>query len=187
MYSRKAWGGAVEPFILTKFLKAPDGTDGNPIVSLVIYEWNDYDLIGVRPTPDSKVVQALGQITRANAVQVEFICDQENVDNKICNSTELGQFILTSNATEISKNPIITQAVNLNDPGQPVNYPIKKTGYYCIGTYAFTKNDYSAVVEFRNAYGELPAAQIAKLPFYGGLTIAYAVIGAYVLPCLCRQ
>jgi hypothetical protein len=68
MYSRKAWGGAVEPFILTKFLKAPEGTDGNPIVSLVIYEWNDYDLIGVRPTPDSKVVQALGQITRGNAV-----------------------------------------------------------------------------------------------------------------------
>ena len=33
---------------------------------------------------------------------------------------------------------------------------------------------------FRNAYGELPAAQIAKLPFYGGLTIVYAVIGVYV-------
>ena len=37
---------------------------------------------------------------------------------------------------------------------------------------------YQAAVVFRNAYGELPAAQIAKLPFYGGLTIAYAVIAA---------
>lgn len=36
------------------------------------------------------------------------------------------------------------------------------------------------MVEFRNAYGELPAAQIAKLPFYGALTIVYAVIGMYV-------
>lgn len=36
------------------------------------------------------------------------------------------------------------------------------------------------MVEFRNAYGELPAAQIAKLPFYGGLTIVYAVVGMYV-------
>ena len=35
------------------------------------------------------------------------------------------------------------------------------------------------MVEFRNAYGELPAAQIAKLPFYGGITIVYAVIGAF--------
>lgn len=37
---------------------------------------------------------------------------------------------------------------------------------------------YDAVVTFQNSYGELPAAQIAKLPFYGGLTIVYAVIGA---------
>jgi hypothetical protein len=35
------------------------------------------------------------------------------------------------------------------------------------------------VVEFRNAYGELPAAQIPKLPFYGGLALVYAVVTAY--------
>lgn len=39
--------------------------------------------------------------------------------------------------------------------------------------------EYTAVVTFRNAYGELPAAQIAKLPFYGGITIVYAVIGIF--------
>ena len=33
--------------------------------------------------------------------------------------------------------------------------------------------------EFRNAYGELPGAQIPKLPFYGGLTIVYAVIAYF--------
>jgi hypothetical protein len=55
---------------------------------------------------------------------------------------------------------------------------VKKTGYYCVGTTAFSNDDYTAIVEFRNAFGELPAAQIAKLPFYGGLTITYAVIGA---------
>jgi len=63
---------------------------------------------------------------------------------------------------------------------------VKKTGYYCVGTTAFSQDDYTAIVEFRNAFGELPAAQIAKLPFYGGLTITYAVIGAYVqddFPC----
>jgi hypothetical protein len=72
---------------------------------------------------------------------------------------------------------MLTQAIHLKDP-PAVNYPVKKTGYYCVGTYGYTKNDFTAVVTFRNAYGELPAAQIAKLPFYGGLTIAYAVVGA---------
>lgn len=82
-------------------------------------------------------------------------------------------------ATAISKNMILTQAVHLKDP-PAINYPIKKTGYYCVGTYAYTGDDYEVIVEFRNAYGELPAAQIAKLPFYGGLAIVYAVVGAYV-------
>lgn len=69
--------------------------------------------------------------------------------------------------------------MDLKDP-VAVNYPVKKTGFYCVSTYAYSGQDYKAVVEFRNAYGELPAAQIAKLPFYGGLTIVYAVIGLYV-------
>ena len=67
--------------------------------------------------------------------------------------------------------------MHLKDPGEPLRYEVKKTGYYCVGTYGYTASDYKAVVEFRNAYGELPAAQIAKLPFYGGLTIVYAVVG----------
>lgn len=49
-----------------------------------------------------------------------------------------------------------------------------------MSTYAYSGQDYKAVVTFRNSYGELPAAQIAKLPFYGALAIVYAVIGAYV-------
>jgi hypothetical protein len=91
---------------------------------------------------------------------------------------------LKPNATDVSKSVIFTQAIHLADPGLPVNYGIKKTGYYCVGTAAFSplNAQYSAMVEFRNAYGELPAAQIAKLPFYGGITIVYAVIGAYVKP-----
>ena len=39
--------------------------------------------------------------------------------------------------------------------------------------------NYRAIVEFRNAYGELPGAQIPKLAFYGALSIVYAVIGIF--------
>lgn len=45
MYSKKAWGGSADPFILTKFIKSEDAD--NPLVSLIVYEWRDQDLIGV--------------------------------------------------------------------------------------------------------------------------------------------
>lgn len=79
------------------------------------------------------------------------------------------------------------EKVQLNDPKQ-ITYEIKKTGYYCVATKGISDVDYKAAVEFRNAYGELPAAQIAKLPFYGALTIVYAVIGMSVYqPSLKRE
>lgn len=93
-----------------------------------------------------------------------------------CNDTEIGQFILADGATEQSKNLIETYAVNLKDPGQPRKYMISQTGYYCVLTQPFTAKKYQGVAEFRNAYGELPATQIPKLPFYGGITILYAVV-----------
>jgi hypothetical protein len=104
------------------------------------------------------------------------------INNGFCNSNQTGEFIFASNYSETSRNPMFTRAVHLKDPGRPDDYLIKKTVYYCVGTTGFSPADvqYTATVEFRNAYGELPAAQIAKLPFYGGLTIVYAVIGAYV-------
>lgn len=120
--------------------------------------------------------------SRACAQQKEYSCDAANVQAELCTEDELGSFILSSNATAEATNPIISRAIHLRDP-KPVNYPIKKTGYYCVGTYGYSVREYKAVVEFRNAYGELPAAQIAKLPFYGGLAIVYAVVGAYVDAC----
>ena len=39
--------------MLVKFLKEDVEDDSDPIVSMVIFEWKDFDLIGVLPTPDS--------------------------------------------------------------------------------------------------------------------------------------
>ena len=75
---------------------------------------------------------------------------------------------------------MLTTTIHLNEP-RAINYPVRETGFYCVSTYAFSGQDYKAIVSFNNAYGQLPATQIAKLPFYGALTIVYAVIGAYVL------
>jgi len=53
MYSQKTWGGPTEPHILVKFLQEASEDDSDPIASLIIFEWKDYDLVGILPTPDS--------------------------------------------------------------------------------------------------------------------------------------
>jgi hypothetical protein len=53
MYDRKTWGGAVDPFILVKFIKNTAEDNSDPIASVIVFEWKDYDLIGVLPTADS--------------------------------------------------------------------------------------------------------------------------------------
>jgi hypothetical protein len=79
-----------------------------------------------------------------------------------------------------SRNLVMTEAVHLSDP-RSLKYPIRNTGYYCVLTDSFSGHDYEAVAVFRNAYGELPATQIPKLPFYGIASIVYAVLAVYVV------
>ena len=106
------------------------------------------------------------------------ICTDEFVNSGACNSTNIGEFIVSHNATDKSHALVMTTAVHLKDAA-PINYSIKKTGYYCIVTEGYTADKYEAVAVFRNAYGELKATQIPKLPFYGALSILYALMAAY--------
>lgn len=102
-----------------------------------------------------------------------YLCDEAAKAEGLCEEKDLGGFILGKNATQSSKSLIRSEAIHLKDPG-PVNYPVKRTGYYCVSTAAYSAESYVGIVEFRNAFGELPAAQIAKLPFYAAVTIVYA-------------
>ena len=58
MYSRSAWGGDTDPFILTKFMQNTPEGDEDPVVSLVIFEWKDEELVGVWPSEDAAKVRA---------------------------------------------------------------------------------------------------------------------------------
>lgn len=106
------------------------------------------------------------------------ICTDEFVKSGHCNTTDIGEFVVSHNATEKSNALILTKAVHLKDAG-PIHYSLKKTGYYCVVTQGYTIDKYNAVVEFRNAYGELQATQIPKLPFYGAMSIIYALMAGY--------
>ncbi|KAJ4292173.1 Membrane protein ptm1 [Collariella sp. IMI 366227] len=163
MYSKNSWGGPVDPFILVKFTGVGKDQGDDPVVSLLVFDWMDWDYIGV-PSADNPSVN-------------DVICEQQFVDAGYCNQTDIGKFIISPNATAHSRNVILTKAIHLKD-SSPINYPITKTGYFCVLTNPFTDdaNKYEAIVEFRNAFGELPATQIPKLPFYGGITIAYALV-----------
>lgn len=163
MYSKSAWGGNIDPFIHFNMIAQPDSMNKVP---LIIYEYKDVRLIG------HEDLDEFGLST------MHYICDDDAVQKQFCNDTQKYEFILAPNATSKSMNPIFTEAIPLNDP-KPIKYPISRTGYYCVLTWDMGTGEYTAVAEFRNAFGELPAAQIAKLPFYGGLTLVYAVLGIF--------
>ncbi|CZR41271.1 uncharacterized protein FPRO_10860 [Fusarium proliferatum ET1] len=164
MYSKTSWGGPVDPFILVKFLNTSNSDVKDPIASLVIFEWKDRNLVGI-PDPN----------TPGNRLGV---CGDDFVKQGYCNKTDIGKFILHPDVHKKSSSVVLTKAVHLNDAA-PINYAIKKTGYYCVLTDVVNTKKYDLVVEYRNAYGELEATQIPKLPFYGGMSILYALLAAY--------
>lgn len=66
MYSKSAWGGDEDPFILTTFIKADPESEADPQVSLVIFEWRDEDFVGVWPTDESAEVRELSTLEEAH-------------------------------------------------------------------------------------------------------------------------
>ena len=68
MYSRKSWGGNVDPYIDTKFLpyNPPAGQEpiSDPTVAFILFEWADNRLIGVpnRDDPAQVCRQSSGQL-----------------------------------------------------------------------------------------------------------------------------
>jgi hypothetical protein len=58
MYSKKSWGGPVDPYILAKFKKADKDAPGDPSVGIVIWEFQDYDFIW-KPDEDDENVSSM--------------------------------------------------------------------------------------------------------------------------------
>lgn len=47
MYNKADWGGEVDPYIQVNFKKLTVTDNSDPVVSLVIFEWRDEQLIGL--------------------------------------------------------------------------------------------------------------------------------------------
>ncbi|KAK7204293.1 integral membrane protein [Myxozyma melibiosi] len=169
MYARSDWGGKVDPYIKVDIHRSATSTSSETgTVSVVVFEWTDVDLIGI-DTGDSKN-------------PVAYVCSEDAVKNKLCTQDHFGEFLLRDAGDDSTVRSIVTKAVEIHDGfAEPLTYQVHRTGFYCVGTYGITTDDggYAGTVTFQNAYGQLPASQVAKLPFYGGMAIAYAVMLAY--------
>ncbi|KAK9454699.1 lung seven transmembrane receptor-domain-containing protein [Dipodascopsis uninucleata] len=169
MYGRRDWGGNIDPYIEVLLrtpanaAKADDGT-----VGIVIFEWEDIDKIGIEVPEGS------------NEDNKVYVCDESAISKNLCTKEQYGEFLLEGTA-DGNISSAYTKAITLSSVQQdPIKYQVHRTGFYCVGTYATSEDfSYEGVVTFQNAFGKLPASQIAKLPFYGGTAIAYSVVLAF--------
>ncbi|CUS20557.1 LAQU0S01e09340g1_1 [Lachancea quebecensis] len=161
MYSKEDWGGKVDPFISFN-LKEISGDEG---VSVAILDFQDYEHLGI----DS------GEKTY-------YICSDTAIEKGLCTEEHKNEYLFEDVIfdSETSENKTMAASIQTfyqTETGlHNAKYPVKSTGYYCVITH--TENvdaKFDAVVNFRNAFGQLPAAEINNLPLYGLLAIFYVV------------
>ncbi|KAG2736941.1 hypothetical protein G9P44_001031 [Scheffersomyces stipitis] len=166
MYAKHDWGGSYKPQIslsLSQFDKYKydskkdnaEEHDEDISVSFIIFEYKDLGNIGVELSDGSS----------------KYICDDYAIDTLgICEAKQKGKFLLNSNST--NSTIMTSQLIHLGP--SDIHYSVNRTGYYCVSTYNFDKK-YRGVINFQNAFGQLSASEIPKLPAYGILTLCYAI------------
>lgn len=173
VYSKHDWGGSLKPHLairldeFDKYVYKPNlKHDNQPHsddikVSFVVFEYADMGSIGAEVGDGHH----------------KYICDDVAInDLKVCSEGQRGNFIL--NKTPANNTILTGQMTHL---GQTLlNYNINSTGYYCLATYIHERDDktttnYRGKITFQNAFGELSASEIPKLPAYGILTLCYAI------------
>lgn len=108
---------------------------------------------------------------------MKYVCDDQAVEFGVCEESEIGTFLTHKANDKPLFAPIRTEKVELAHP-RSLHYPIKKTGFYCVTTHGSNSPEepYLAAVVFQNPFGQLPASDVAKLPFFSVLAIVYALI-----------
>lgn len=165
MYSKHDWGGNKSPHISIKLDLFNDhkfSVDNMTVyedieLSYVVFEYKDLEKLGAR-------IDDLGR--------KKYICDDIALNAGVCDESEYGSFFAKG---DISNTTI--HIAKLNHLGfANLTYPVAKTGYYCVSTFSTRSHaKYKGFVGFQNAFGQLSASEIPKLPAYGILTLCYAV------------
>ncbi|CAG8731150.1 15595_t:CDS:2, partial [Gigaspora margarita] len=130
-------------------LKYDKISDAN--ASVVVFEYSDFSSIGYFSKGEASIFQ------------------------NHCSESQLGSIIFDKNASSITTHVFISTATS----DQSYIYHVNKTGFYCVAALPSNKTSQNFIIkiDWRNPYGELPASDYPKLPFYGLLSLVYLVIG----------
>ncbi|ODQ81198.1 hypothetical protein BABINDRAFT_34204 [Babjeviella inositovora NRRL Y-12698] len=161
MYSREDWQGNIDPYISVYLDQYKAADSLNVSVSMVVLQYRDYHLLGIpnKNNPNKKT----------------YICDSAAIAAGLCEEKSRNRVLINQ---ELANSTIHSQIMTtyVTSLGQTtLKYQIKHTGYYCVFTYSHEAESYSGTVDFRNAFGQLSASEIPKLPLYGMLAIFYGV------------
>ncbi|KAF9213199.1 hypothetical protein BGZ59_005721 [Podila verticillata] len=146
-------------------------SQGNAVV--VVFDWNDKNLIGKRDNATGETL---------------YICDTAALKAGVCSEAEKGQAIIDTSVASTVQSKVLDFGVEEEEGDQFFFYPIKKTGFYCVKAWPLMVNQKEAIFEghvrFNNHHGALAGSDYPKLPFYGALSLIYAVIGiAWMVLC----
>ncbi|CAG8587926.1 5834_t:CDS:2 [Ambispora leptoticha] len=155
MFAKSAIPGGVDPSITAKFETIPTGN-----VAVAFFESADASKLGYT---DEEGITYLTCTDLARSMEY-------------CNDTE-GGFILPDK----DRGTIDAKTFNFTNNETTYTYKVQKTGFYCVTAKKVknVENDstFTAIIDWRNPYGELPGSDYPKLPFYGLLSLVYLVIG----------
>lgn len=163
--------GPYKPEVQITFPDIKDDTDGE--VALLVFSYEDIDSLGF----DSK-----------NEIQSErkFMCDQESVYAGECTNEQLGSFVVQPHTVH----EVLSKKVKIsgNEKVENVNYEVKSTGYYCVGSQATPGHEamkYKIRVHFQNAYGHLPGTDQPLIMFHFVQGLVYlAILLIWLIPLI---
>ncbi|KAI8337374.1 lung seven transmembrane receptor-domain-containing protein [Choanephora cucurbitarum] len=163
VWSKEAIPGGSQPYV-----KVSVGGESLGKVSMLIYEWNDFDKLGVY---DKQLKETV------------YVCDQSAVSHKLCKSSEIGQFLTNVPSDQVNSTSIFTPTFEMGGNNTEMAlYKINYTGYYCVALVPAGNSNstrFEAWVEWRFPYGELPATDYPKLLLYGALACVYTAVGIF--------
>ncbi|KAF9309680.1 hypothetical protein BG003_009456, partial [Podila horticola] len=146
-------------------------SQGNAVV--VVFDWNDKGLIGKRDNVTGETL---------------YICDTVALKAQVCSEADKGKAIIDTSVASSVQSQVLNFEIEKEEGDQFFYYPIQKTGFYCIKAWPVMVNEketiYEGHVRFNNHHGALAGSDYPKLPFYGALSLTYAVIGiAWMVLC----
>ncbi|EPY53903.1 seven transmembrane receptor-like protein [Schizosaccharomyces cryophilus OY26] len=152
IYSKSESGGSLNPAIYINWTQPWDQENE---IEVLIFRWKDIKQIGK---------------SKENGERV-YLCDYDAAyTDHFCEPEQIGFYIWNATSAKTVHSQIVSS--------YPTNivYSINHSGYYCIWTHSLKNKPYQALVNWQNAYGNLPASQYPRLPLSGGITIAYSVV-----------